>query len=245
MNAWLQALALAAFSAGLLGGVHCAAMCGGVMTACAPSPKERARGRWRLVLAYNIGRIASYGVAGALVGALGQGALALRAGPQIQHALLVVAGASMLMLAAYMAGVGGFVRRLESAGGFLWRRLAPHTRWFLPANTVPRALGLGALWGWLPCGMVYGVLLTAVATGSAAEGALVMLAFGAGTLPNLLAISAAAGTLKTATRKPAVRKGVALALAALGVFAIAGVIHPAAFAADGLLCRVLPVAAHP
>lgn len=244
MNGWLEAVALAAFSAGLLGGVHCAAMCGGVLTACAPSVTSGSRGRFRFALAYNAGRIASYCVAGALVGGLGQGALALHAGPAIQHALLVLAGASMLALAAYMAGAGAFVRRLEAAGSVVWRRLQPYTRWFLPANTLPRALGLGALWGWLPCGMVYGVLLIALATGNALEGAFVMLAFGAGTLPNLLAISLAAGSLHRARRKRGVRAAAAAAMATLGVLAIAGVIHPAAFGADGVLCRVLPFAAH-
>ena len=242
MSGWLQALALAAFSAGLLGGVHCAAMCGGLVTACTPAAKTGAR--WRFVLAYNVGRLASYATAGALVGGLGRGALALHAGPALQCAMLALAGASLLVLAAYVAGVAAIVRRLEAIGSVLWRRIQPIARHVLPADTAPRALGLGALWGWLPCGMVYGVLLTALATASAAEGALVMLAFGLGTLPNLIAISAAAGGIRRMSRHRGVRAGVGAAMAGLGALAIAGVIHPAMFGGDGLLCRILPIAAH-
>ena len=241
MTGWLGYLALGAFVAGLVGGVHCAAMCGPIVTAF--GARGDARG-WRFTLAYNGGRILSYVLAGTFAGLFGAAGLALRGGAGANAVLAVLAGSAMIALALHLAGYAPLTRRLEAAGGVLWRRLQPHTRWFLPANTVPRALGLGALWGWLPCGMVYGVLLTALATGSAAEGALVMLAFGAGTLPNLLAISAAAGKLRTSARTPAVRRGVALALATVGVLAIAGVIHPAAFGADGFLCRVLPVAAH-
>ena len=64
---------------------------------------------------------------------------------------------------------------------------------------------LGALWGWLPCGLVYSVLLTALASGSAPRGALIMLAFGLGTLPNLLAIGLFWESVKGWVQSPRVR----------------------------------------
>lgn len=239
MIAWLELIATTAFMVGLVGGAHCAAMCGGIIAACSPAAAKKT-GRWPFALAYNAGRIASYTVAGALAGAVGQGALALRAGPAAQQVMLAAAGMSMLLLALYVSGFAGVVRGVEAAGARAWRHIQPYSRWFLPADTLPRALGLGALWGWLPCGMVYGVLLTALATGDALHGALVMLAFGFGTLPNVLAIALIARRLQGVTRSRAARVVIAAAIAAIGVVAVLKAAHPASFADGGLLCRVLP-----
>ena len=70
---------------------------------------------------------------------------------------------------------------------------------------MAQAFPLGLLWGWLPCGLVYSALVTALASGSAASGALMMLAFGLGTLPNLLLAGLLAARLKAYAAKPAVR----------------------------------------
>lgn len=239
MSDWLGLITTTAFTVGLVGGAHCAAMCGGIIAACTPAAAGKPSGRWRFALAYNAGRIASYTVAGALVGAVGQGALALRAGPAAQQVMLAAAGVSMLLLALYVSGFGSVVRGMEAAGARAWRYVQPCSRWFLPANTLPRALGLGALWGWLPCGMVYGVLLTALAAGDAVEGALIMLAFGLGTLPNVLALGLVAGRLRNLTSRPALRFAVAAAIGAVGMIAMLKAVDPAILA-DTLFCRVLP-----
>jgi len=178
---------LAVFLVGLLGGVHCLGMCGsivGIFTAQVPSDAPR----WPFHLAYSSGRIVSYALAGALVGSLGQAGLLLRDEVPIQHLLFGLSSLMLIMLGLYLAGIWGAVRQREKVGGSLWRLLQPFTRRLLPVNTLPRALGLGALWGWLPCGLVYSVLLTALASGNPLQGALIMLLFGLGTLPNLLAI---------------------------------------------------------
>ncbi len=239
MSAWLQLVATTAFMVGLVGGAHCAAMCGGIITACTPARLNGASARWHLPLAYNAGRIASYTAAGALAGAIGQGALALRAGPAAQQVMLGLAGASMLLLALYVSGVTRIVRGMEAAGALAWRHLQPYSRWFLPVDSLPRALGLGALWGWLPCGMVYGVLLTALATGDALQGAVVMLAFGLGTLPNVLAIALVARRLQALTRGRNVRVATAAAVAVLGMLAMLKAAYPSGFAQAGVLCRLL------
>lgn len=172
---------------GLLGGVHCLGMCGsivGVFTA--QLPKDQIR--WPFHLAYSAGRIASYAVAGGLVGAIGQAGLLMRDAVPVQHLLFGLSSLMLIMLGLYLAGLWGAVRKIEQVGAGLWKRLQPYTTKLLPVNNLPRALGLGALWGWLPCGLVYSVLVTSLASGSATQGALIMAAFGLGTLPNLLVI---------------------------------------------------------
>ncbi len=178
---------VAVFFVGLLGGVHCLGMCGSIVGIfSAQLPKNKAR--WPFHLAYNGGRLASYAAAGALAGAIGRAGLLLRDVVPVQHLLFALSSLMLVALGLYLAGIWGMVRRIEQAGGMLWRHIQPLARGLLPVTTPARALLLGALWGWLPCGLVYSVLVTALASGSAQSGALVMLAFGLGTLPNLLAI---------------------------------------------------------
>jgi sulfite exporter TauE/SafE len=237
MSGWLQLLATSAFIAGLLGGVHCAAMCGGLVGAACGGRRERVL---RYALGYNLGRLASYTAAGALAGALGQAGLWLRGGALAQQALLALASTALIALGLYLAGVAPFMRAVESAGSVLWRGIQPWSRWFLPVNSLPRALALGALWGWLPCGMVYAVLLTALATGDAVHGALVMLAFGLGTLPNLLAMAIFFERISNWRRARSVRLLGGALIAVFGVLGILKAAMPAAFAADGLLCHIVP-----
>ena len=241
MSGWLAYLAGAAFLAGLAGGVHCAAMCGPIAAMCAGSRGGRLS-LWQRALAYNGGRILSYTIAGTLAGALGQGGLALRGGGSAQVVLAALAGTTLLVLALHLAGWTPVTRRLEAAGTLVWAKLSPLTRHFLPADTFARALGLGALWGWLPCGMVYAVLVTAVATASAAEGALVMVAFGAGTLPNMLAIGMAAARVSRALRFKAVRVIAAFVVAGFGTLGLSFALHAHSPGFVDLLCRYTGIA---
>jgi sulfite exporter TauE/SafE len=213
---------VAVFLVGLLSGVHCLGMCGsivGVFTA--QVPKNAAR--WPFHLAYSSGRIMSYAMAGALVGAVGQAGLLMRDAVPVQHLLFTLSSLMLVVLGLYLAGVWGAVRQLERLGGGLWKHLQPYTTRLLPVNTVPRALGLGALWGWLPCGLVYSVLLTALASGNAMRGALIMLAFGLGTLPNLLAIGLFWEGIKGWVQSPRVRLMAGLLVAIFGVYGLAKV----------------------
>jgi sulfite exporter TauE/SafE len=239
MTGWLAHLALASFLAGIAGGVHCAAMCGPLLAACAGS--RAVSPGWRRTAAYNVGRVASYTAAGALAGLFGGALLTLRGGASAAAAAALLAGSSMLVLALHLAGFTPVTRALESAGGRVWRVLAPYSRRLLPADNTLRALGLGALWGWIPCGMVYAVLLTAAATAEPAQGALVALAFGLGTLPNVLGIALAANRIKRLLRFRSVRYAAAAVVAAFGAlglsFAVSG--HSYGFSD---LCRLLPAA---
>ena len=194
---------LSAFVVGLLGGVHCVGMCGGIVGALSFGlPAER---NLPILLAYNIGRIGSYTLAGALMGALGFYFSGLLPVQTAQRLLLSFAGLFLILMGLYLAGWWNALSRVERAGGVLWRRLEPLGRGLLPVRSVRHGLLLGLLWGWLPCGLVYSALVWTVSAGGALEGAMLMLAFGLGTLPNLLLMGVAAAQLKRWVRRPEVR----------------------------------------
>jgi len=210
---------IAVFLVGLLGGVHCVGMCGsivGIFTAQLPKNASR----WLFHAAYSGGRIASYAVAGGLVGAIGQAGFLMRDAVPVQHLLFALSSLMLIALGMYLAGFAGALRRIERVGGGLWKYLQPYTARLLPVNTVPRALGLGALWGWLPCGLVYSVLVTSLASGSAAQGALIMLSFGLGTLPNLLVIGLFWERIKGWGQALQVRRVAGLLVVGLGVYGL-------------------------
>lgn len=214
----MSPLATAAFAAGLLGGVHCVGMCGGIVGTLALESRGPALARQ---LAYNFGRIGAYACAGAVAGLVGSLAYAGGAWITAQSAMFLVANAGMIFLGLYVAGWGRMVLRVEAAGRPLWRRIEPYARRTLPIDSTAKALGAGIAWGWLPCGLVYSMLVLAAASGGPGEGALVMAAFGLGTLPNLLAAGVAAQRLVAIRRTPWVRRGAGIAIAALGVVGLA------------------------
>ncbi len=210
---------IAVFFAGLLGGVHCLGMCGsivGILTA--QLPKDGAR--WPFHLAYNSGRIASYTLAGALAGSIGQAGFLLRDVAPVQYLLFALSSLMLIALGLYLAGIWNMVRRIEQVGRLLWQRIQPLTRPLLPVTTPTRALLLGALWGWLPCGLVYSVLVTALASGHARSGALIMLAFGLGTLPNLLVIGLFWERCRRWVQSPGVRLFAGLIVTAFGILGL-------------------------
>ncbi|MEO0425438.1 MAG: sulfite exporter TauE/SafE family protein [Pseudomonadota bacterium] len=212
---------VAAILAGLLGAGHCLTMCGAIAAGPRLAPRERCGGcpSWRHTLApriaYNAGRIASYVVAGALAGTLGAGlgysadqlthlvaagmpaGLALRA---VSAILLILVGLRLMLRWRWLSWP-------ERAALELVRRVAPNLLQRLEAGSsstggspLPHHAGLGLLWGWLPCGQSYSMLLVAAATAKASSGAVLMLAFGIGTLPAMLGVGVAGG-LATRLRK--------------------------------------------
>jgi hypothetical protein len=210
---------IAVFFVGLLGGVHCLGMCGsivGILTG--QLPKDGAR--WPFHLAYNSGRIASYTLAGLLVGAIGQAGLLLRDVVPVQHLLFALSSLMLIALGLYLAGIWSMVRHIEQAGSMLWRRIQPLTRSLFPITSPARALLLGTLWGWLPCGLVYSVLVTALASGHAQSGALIMLAFGLGTLPNLLGIGLFWERCRHWVQSPRMRLFAGLIVMAFGIYGL-------------------------
>jgi sulfite exporter TauE/SafE len=176
----MSALALATvFIAGLLGSSHCLAMCGGIATALG-APRSGGAGRWQPLL-YQFGRISSYAIAGALVGSLGAAAglgLAIaRWSTILRLATALVVVIIGLDIAFATSGRARWLRAPERLGALLWRRIAPTARSALPASPGARALVLGMLWGWLPCGLVYSALVAAAVAGGALGGGATMIAF--------------------------------------------------------------------
>ena len=217
----MSAAALTAvFLGGLLGGTHCIGMCGGIVSALTVQ-MPRDRPRWSLHLAYHAGRITTYAAAGALVGGLGAAALLFGEALPVQMVLYIVAQLMLVALGLYLLGVSRYLEGFERAGHALWRRIQPVASTLFPIRTTPRGYAVGLLWGLLPCGLVYSVLVTALVAGSAAGGALVMLAFGAGTLPSLLAAGAVLPALQRIRRGQAVRRAAGGIIIAFGLFGLA------------------------
>lgn len=208
-------------AAGLASGVHCVGMCGGIVGAMSMGGKAG----WGMHLAYNSGRILSYVTAGAIAGALGAASLGLEGQLPARMTLYFIANLMLVALGLYLLGITGALAFTERAGQALWRRLQPLTRRFLPVRGIGQAFPLGLLWGWLPCGLVYSALATALAAGSASRGAATMLAFGLGTLPNLLLAGLLLARLNLFVRRPAVRTISGLLVLGFGIYGFFGLMR--------------------
>ena len=196
-----------------------------------------------LVLAFNTGRILSYGVAGAVAGGLagavgnGAGTLLMSDAMPLRLALFLLANIIMLLTGLYVAGWTAGLAPLERAGQYLWRYLSPLTHKFLPVETLPQAALLGGLWGWIPCGLVYAMLVVALASGSALNGAATMIAFGLGTLPAMTTAGMLSAQMKTRLRDKRVRIAAGLTVIVMALFglnrlpALAGLADFASFTA--------------
>lgn len=202
-----------AFLVGLLGGGHCIGMCGGVISALMFATKGQKR--WPLLMGYNLGRILSYMLAGAIMASLGQIVFSQMKLPMA--GLKLLSGIMMILMALSLAKIGNTLLWLEKAGSHIWKRLQPLSRRFFPVTGFGQALGYGAVWGWLPCGLVYTTLTWSLSAGSAAQGALTMLAFGLGTLPMLLLLGSTAESVKIYLQQPLVRRICALFILGFGV----------------------------
>ena len=209
---------VAVFLVGFLGGAHCVGMCGGIVAAM--SWHGGVRLPYALHLGYNLGRILSYTLAGALAGLIGSAAFLSAHLLPLQQALYLLAQVVLILLGLYLAGLNQAVLILERAGGALWARLQPRLGRLLPVRTPGQAMVAGALWGWLPCGLVYSVLVSALASGGPIEGAGLMLAFGLGTLPNLLAMGWAADRMRALTADRRLRRAAGLLVAAFGIWGL-------------------------
>lgn len=208
------ALLNAMFIVGLMGAGHCIGMCGGIVAALGANGPSG-----RLLIGYNLGRIISYCIAGGLAGAL----VATVAGERylsLMPLLRTVAAALIILMGLYIAGWCSVLRHLESAGQIVWRRVQPLAVRLGQPQGVSKAIVVGMLWGWLPCGLVYSALGQALVSGSATTGALSMLAFGLGTLPAMLAGGWFSSRLARLLQSPVLRQIMGLGLIAVGVFMI-------------------------
>lgn len=210
---------VAAFASGLLGTVHCAAMCGGIATSLSGGQRD---GLWAAALP-NLGRVLGYALAGAIVGGLGSGLLGIARTPALGIAMramvgivLVIAGLRLLDRKHRLPAFGG------GAGARLWQWLAPLRARAWPADTTGKRLLLGLVWGWMPCGLSTTLLAAAWLQASAAHGALTMAAFGLGTLPLMIPLTWAGARIGTRLQRGGLRTASGALVIAAGLLTLAG-----------------------
>lgn len=210
---------VAAFLIGFFSSAHCVGMCGGIMGALSMAiPADAKARRWWILLCYNLGRIISYTLIGVLAGAMAGQLAQLGAASWLRW----VAGLLLIAMGLYLADWWRGLTYLETAGRYLWAYIQPLGKRLMPVDSIAKASLLGLVWGWLPCGLVYSALAYAMAQGQAINAGLVMLAFGVGTLPSVLATGLVAQQMGKWLRKPQVRWPLAMTIILFGCWTIWG-----------------------
>lgn len=209
---------VAAFVTGLLGSAHCFGMCAGLSGLFAVNASVASlRSQLPMAIVYNTGRILSYAFLGVLVATVGQSVV--KAIPNIAAPVRLAGGLLIVIVGLQVAFGWRFLAPLEQAGATIWKRIAPAAKNLLPVTTLRKALGLGLLWGWLPCGLVYSVLLLAATTANALNGGLVMIAFGIGTMPAMIMTGISASRLSQFLSRK--RMGAGLLIVLIGAITMA------------------------
>ena len=210
---------IAVFFIGILGGAHCIGMCGGIVGALS-MPGQRGASLWARHLAYNLGRISSYTLIGGAVGAIGSASLLFNQFLPVQLSLYVLANVMLICMGIYLVGYTRVLAGVERFGQQLWRNVQPLSRRFVGGRSWQQALPLGFMWGFLPCGLTYSVLSTALVSGSALRGAGLMLSFGLGTLPNLLLAGVLLARYRGIVRSRAFRLVAGCLVMAFGIYGL-------------------------
>ncbi|PCI60999.1 MAG: hypothetical protein COB35_07435 [Gammaproteobacteria bacterium] len=231
-----------AFVIGLLGSGHCLGMCGGITTmltaalpannAISPSTNlltpastanvnlasKQKNSRYLFIVFYHFGRIFSYGIIGAIVGF--SGSIAAKNIGLPLAGLRVIAALFLILLGLYLGQWLMLLNKVENIGKKLWQLISPLSKQLLPINSPSKALGLGLLWGWLPCGLVYSTLTWSLASHSLQSGFLIMIVFGLGTLPALLSVSFGFLSFKTLLLNTFFRKSMAILVITYGLYSL-------------------------
>ncbi|MBF0184435.1 MAG: sulfite exporter TauE/SafE family protein [Magnetococcales bacterium] len=214
---------------GLFSTLHCLVMCGGIVAALTVSlpvaVRQEPRRLLAYLIAYNLGRLFSYAMAGLLAGLFGETVVNLfNLGPEHGRFLYLISSVILVGMGLYVAGWLPGIAWLEHLGTRIWNHIEPFAQRLLPVQSRLQALLFGTIWGWFPCGLTYSVLLWSALSGSMLKGALAMAAFGVGTLPGLFMASYFSGQLSYWRQHRMVKKllGVGIVLLALSV----GFSHP-------------------
>lgn len=218
------ALFLAAFSMGLFGSPHCLGMCGGIVTAFGLSMQHVSESKKNgLILTYHLGRLISYALLGLIASLVG---VAIFQSIMSNSAPRIVLGAVLVLIGLAMLGLPLF-NELEKFGMRFWQSLAPLRKKVFPIDSFGKALFAGLLWGFLPCGLVYGALMMAIAGNNIATGAALMFVFGLGTMPMLIATQKTVGMLQSSIKNFRLRQinGVIMMLSGLAVIFIPMMMH--------------------
>lgn len=224
---------LAAFIAGLFGSVHCIGMCGGIVglinRAQTDASTENSTDFLHTLpywLISNGGRIVSYMVAGAIAGTLGSAAVGVFKAEHVQNIGLMLSGSFLVMLGLYIAGWWQGLVKLEKLGGGLWKYIQPRLSRQLSQRGWRKSLAVGLMWGWLPCGLVYSMLVWSMTIATPLGGASIMLAFGLGTLPMLIGLAAVADRLEAFRQHRRVRQVLGATIILFGLLTLLGVVRP-------------------
>jgi uncharacterized protein len=236
----------AALMSGLLGGVHCAAMCGGIATGLSFGQRPAGAGtQWLHALQPNLGRVLGYTVAGAIVGGFGHGLVAVVQIPNLALVMRMAVGAMMVVIALRLLDPTSAFNPLARPGRALWQRLQPLQRGLLPTDTALKRIAMGVLWGWLPCGLSATLLTTAWLQASAVHGAMTMAAFGLGTLPIMLPLTWSGARLGQRLQRGGVRIAAGVLVLLAGAITLAAPWLMQVPALHGVLsalgCRTLPM----
>ncbi|MEN1726952.1 MAG: sulfite exporter TauE/SafE family protein [Pseudomonadota bacterium] len=209
---------LTGFLAGLFGSTHCLAMCGGIVGLL---HSQLPQGKGVLSVGFHLGRITSY-LAIALLATL-IGMLPAQLMPEAAPTLMRIGlGLLIVSMAVYVAVPGRFRDIAGQLAAPLTRRLMPLLSKFLPVRSLDQALGLGLLWGLLPCGLLYSVVAAAVLLADPLATTAMVLAFGAGTVPLLLGSGLLMLRVRSAINRRPLRWAAALLLTLTGVLIAAG-----------------------
>ncbi|MHA2763405.1 sulfite exporter TauE/SafE family protein [Vibrio harveyi] len=219
---------IGAFMIGLVGAGHCMGMCGGIaslLSMGAPNNKSSSS----IPLFYNVGRLASYALIGAIVGGAISGLSELSGLTQSLAWLRFVAALFMILVALYIAKWWQGLLVIEKAGQHIWKFISPAGKRLLPLKHPMYAFPFGFIWGWLPCGLVYSALTWSAVSGDALNGGLIMLSFGLGTLPSMLAIGYGASHFQKLQKSLIFRNISALILISYGMYTAAGAMRMLGF----------------
>ncbi|OLQ95388.1 cytochrome biogenesis protein [Vibrio ponticus] len=210
---------VAAFFIGLVGAGHCVGMCGGVASLLSMGKSNPSA---LIPLYYNVGRILSYALIGGVVG----GAVSTVTDvANLNHSfawLRLIAALFMVLLACYIARWWQGLLAVEKLGQSLWKFISPAGKKLLPLKNPLHAIPFGFIWGWLPCGLVYSTLTWAVVSGSSLNGALIMMAFGLGTLPAMVAVGYGSQYLHKLQQSTVFRNIAAVLILAYGIYTAYG-----------------------
>jgi len=216
----LYPLLTAALLAGLLGSAHCLGMCAGISGLFSVNTSVASlRTQVPFALTYNLGRVISYAVIGLIVAAFGS--VVVKASPGLAGAIRLLSGAIIILVGLKVAFDLRLLNIIERMGAGLWAKMAPVAQKLVPVTSLPRALGLGLVWGWLPCGLVYSVLMIAASSTQPLHGAAIMVAFGIGTAPAMALSGLGAARLSELMRSRSTRLGMGLLIVVLGLLTIA------------------------
>ncbi len=236
---------IGAWLAGMLGGAHCLAMCGGFVAALSGAampppavgaPLLPAHTLARRMLAYNLGRITTYALLGAILGGAGSLALSAAEWLPLQRTLYVVANLFLLALAVAILWNRDSLVVLQRAGLAMFAKVAPAFRLLRAREGGAARYASGMIWGLVPCALTYSVLPVAAFAGGPLEGGAVMLAFGLGTLPNLLAAAWVVARARQWLASRIVRYGAAALLAGFAGLGLWRAMYGPLASAHGAFC---------